>query len=1012
MSAPPIIHDLVRAFQKDERTYYDNAYSEAQVRISFIDPFLEALGWHPRPDPAYIAEWRDCIVEQSLNVKDEQHKKRADYTCRVGKTPVLIVEAKAPRDDVFTMPTHALQIRRYAHSQTLPIGALTNFAQLAIYDGRVPPKRDDAAIIAQLETIRFTEYVEKWDLIESLLSENAVRRGAQREYLQRRTAKGILPVGQAILADIDRWREELVAVIHRLNPSLDAETLGFALGRIIDRILFLRVCEARDTEPEGRLKSLLKGPDVYPRLLKLFHLADERYNSGLFYFKEERGRAEKPDLLALRLQVEDKPLKQIISGLYYPDNLYEYSLIPVEILGQVYEQFLGKVVIIPRRGTAKIEPKPEVKKAGGVYYTPSYIVNYIVEHTIGKLVEGKTPKQIAKLRILDPACGSGSFLLGAYQYLLDRYLKYYLKDGPAKHQKEVTPDIREGYRLTLRERKRILLAHIYGVDIDPQAVEVSKLSMHLKVLDGETRDTVELELKLGERALPDLGKNIKCGNSLIATDILNMTFPSASAGGQKGGSENVGTKGGSGSKGGRTLSDDEISRINPFDWKKEFPAIFKDGGFDAVIGNPPWGADLTKPELQYLKRKHERIVDRMIDTYIYFVDQSLLLARTEGLVSFVVPQTILNQTDATRARDILLERRLSRVVAIGQGVFGKKASNSAAIFVTNPRSVDHDFLAGDLSEMRIEQRSEAINLLKMTSFAAWRAMVQQDPHRTFFVSSTSGPLLLNQLRKRLGCLADLIAGTIQRGVSPDVAAAHVVALKEARAEFLEKGLLRPSISGERIKRYKPWESDRFILYTTRDTPIADYPHCYARLKKFRRMNTCKEVKEGKHPYWALHRPRDAEIFRSPKIIGITTSKAIELIYDESASLFVTDAMYVFSLKPRQDPYACLAVLQSKLFLFLYRVANQGQTRVIPQVKAAKLLTLPTPRFDPSCESVRQVGILCKRMLKLHRNLQAEWVGPKQEAIERQIKATNEEIDRLVYELYGLTEDEIRIVESA
>src|SRR5665811_2344147 len=173
-----------------------------------------------------------------------------------------------------------------------------------------------------------------------------------------------------------------------------------------------------------RLQGMQNGANVYARLCELFQKADERYNSGLFHFKEERGNHSHPDELTLGLAIDDKPLKQILKGLYYPDSPYEFSVLPIDILGQVYEQFLGKVIRLTAGHRAIIEDKPEVKKAGGVYYTPTYIVDYIVKNTVGKLLEGSTPTKAAKLRILDPACGSGSFLIGAYEHLLDCCLLY------------------------------------------------------------------------------------------------------------------------------------------------------------------------------------------------------------------------------------------------------------------------------------------------------------------------------------------------------------------------------------------------------------------------------------------------------------------------------------------------------------------------------------------------------------------------------------------------------------
>jgi len=286
---------------------------------------------------------------------------------------------------------------------------------------------------------------------------------------------------------------------------------------------------------------------------------------------------------------------------------------------------LGKVIRLTEGHRAVVEDKPEVKKAGGVYYTPTYIVDYIVKNTVGPLVgadqrvcpenpEGRThgfaptkkpttPKDVSKIRVLDPACGSGSFLIGAFQYLIDWHLQWYSANDPESWTKKKNPPIFDcgvrnadlgivgNYRLTTAEKKRILLNNIYGVDIDPQAVEVTKLSLLLKVLEGESDETLNSQPKLfHERALPDLGNNIKCGNSLIGPDFYDDSVRAGLVPAQKKGQQQKLP----------FFDDEERYRINVFDWKKEFPHIFSSpskgegrgeggsGGFDAVIGNPPY----------------------------------------------------------------------------------------------------------------------------------------------------------------------------------------------------------------------------------------------------------------------------------------------------------------------------------------------------------------------------------------------------------------------------------------
>src|SRR5438552_1137375 len=234
-------------------------------------------------------------------------------------------------------------------------------------------------------------------------------------FASAKAKRGTAEVDDAFLSEIENWRSDLARNLALRNPKLSQRDLNFSVQRTIDRIVFLRICEDRRIEVYGRLQALLNGEHTYRRLYQLFREADQRYNSGLFYFQKERDRVEPPDDLTPELEIGDAVLKRIIRRPYYPDSPYEFSVLPADILGQVYEQFLGKVIRLTEGHQAKVEGKPEVKKAGGVYYTPTYIVDYIVKNTVGKLLEHKTPKQAAKLRILDPACGSGSFLIGAYQ---------------------------------------------------------------------------------------------------------------------------------------------------------------------------------------------------------------------------------------------------------------------------------------------------------------------------------------------------------------------------------------------------------------------------------------------------------------------------------------------------------------------------------------------------------------------------------------------------------------------
>ena len=582
----------------------------------------------------FAQAYKDVIHEDAIRISGAV--KAPDYCFRIGGTRKFFLEAKKPSVDIKQEVSPAHQLRSYTWSAKLPLSILSDFEEFAVYDGRIPPRKEDPAFTARIFYCTFHEYAEKWDWIASIFSKEAVQKGSFDKFAESTKAKrGTAEVDAHFLGTIEGWRNELAHNIALRNPKLTQRELNFAVQRIIDRIIFLRICEDRGIEDYGRLRGLVNGDRIYPRLCQLFEAADARYNSGLFHFKPEPGRHEDPDELTLALDLDDKPLRDILRNLYFPDSPYQFSVISADILGQVYEQFLGKVIRLTEGHRAVVDDKPEVKKAGGVYYTPTYIVDYIVRQTVGKLVEDQTPKQAQKLRILDPACGSGSFLIGAYQFLLDWHLQFYTANDPGKWAKGGHPALvqtGDGWKLTIAERKRILLNNIYGVDIDTQAVEVTKLSLLLKVLEGETGQTLQTIFRLfQERALPDLGDNIKCGNSLVGSDSYQQQQMVL-------------------------LDDEERYRINVFDWwgKDGFPEIKQSGGFDVVIGNPPYGAFTGEAESIYFRAKY-RSPANSLDTFLLFVERGHQLLRNSGLLGMIIPSGWVSAPSAKPLRHLFIE---------------------------------------------------------------------------------------------------------------------------------------------------------------------------------------------------------------------------------------------------------------------------------------------------------------------------------------------------------------------
>ena len=389
---------------------------------------------------------------------------------------------------------------------------MTDFEEFEVYETRTRPQKEDKAGTGRVMYLTYKDYIDQWDEIASRLSYDAVVQGYFDRFAETTEKKrGTQEVDSEFLKEIESWRELLAKNVALRNPAVSIYELNYAVQKLLDRIIFLRICEDRGIEPYGQLQTKAESTDVYKHLMNHFKLAESKYNSGIFDFDADK--------ITPTLSIDDRVLKTIIQSLYYPKSPYEFSVLGVEILGNVYEQFLGKVIRLTAGHQAKVETKPEVKKAGGVYYTPQYIVDYIVENTVGKLVDGKTPGEIAAIKILDPACGSGSFLIGAYTYLLRYHLDWYVSNEPKKH-KEAVFQVRENeWYLTTAEKKRILLNNIFGVDIDSQAVEVTKLSLLLKVLEHESRESIDQQMKLGlEGVLPNLEDNI----NLTMSHLINF----------------------------------------------------------------------------------------------------------------------------------------------------------------------------------------------------------------------------------------------------------------------------------------------------------------------------------------------------------------------------------------------------------------------------------------------------------------------------------------------------------
>ncbi len=949
MAPPKALIELIERFDRNIDAYKSGSYNETQVRREFIDPFFTLLGWDMDNTQGYAEAYKDVVHEDAIKIGGST--KAPDYCFRVGGTRKFFLEAKKPQVNIKDDVSPAFQLRRYAWSGKLPLSILTDFEEFAVYDCRMRPVKTDKVTKGRTLYLNYKEYPQRWEEIASVFSRDAVLKGSFDKYAESAKAKkGTAEVDVSFLRDIESWRENLARNLALRNPNLTQRELNFAVQRIIDRIIFLRIGEDRGIENYGRLMALQNGSDVYQRLCGLFREADNRYNSGLFHFQEEKGRPA-PDQLTLNLAVDDKVLKDIFKSFYYPESPYEFSVLPADILGQVYEQFLGKVIRLTSGHRALVEDKPEVKKAGGVFYTPTYIVDYIVEQTVGKLLEGKKPGprgSASKIKILDPACGSGSFLIGAYQHLLDWHRDCYLKAGPQKHKKEIYQGQGREWRLTTAERKRILLNNIYGVDIDSQAVETTKLSLFLKVLEGESGETLTKQWKLlHERALPDLGNNIKCGNSLIGPDFYD--------GKQLG-----------------LFGEEERHRVNVFDWDAEFPEIMESGGFDVLIGNPPYGMVQDSIFLPYIESKFQTIEGRY-EIYELFIEKGLSLCPQKGLLSFIVPNTLLTNLYTRNLRRFLKENtHIKQIVNFGMDVFSDPTVHTCILLLEL-----HSSNNGKVYIRKQVLEKSALN--GKFDYQVLQKELGNNENSTFDVFlDPQLKSISDKMSSNSRLLGDLcyIRQCIKTGNDKE----YVKCIDKEPSDPW-----KPTLQGRGMERYKIKRKDLYLKY-------------------------------GK---WLARNWKNKTFYETPKIAVRETGSIINATLDVENRYFLSSLYSVYFKEQNSisNLLYILGILNSRIATFFMHLIALGVTKgAFTKIRTNQLARLPIPKIAPSNPADKsrheRMVSLVDQMLELNKQFARSKTSHDQTVLKRQIDATDRQIDQLVYELYGLTKEEIKIVEES
>lgn len=1027
------ISELVERFNEQYDSYKKSDYNETLTRRDFIDPFFKALGWDIDNEQGYAESYREVIHEDRVKVSGAT--KAPDYSFRlVGGKRLFFVEAKKPSLSVKEEIPSAYQIRRYGWSAKLPVSIITDFEEFSVYDCTIKPKPTDKASTARIMYIAFRDYLKEFDVIWETFSKERVLKGSFDKFVKSDTyKKGTATVDKDFLQSLDRWRTYLATSVALNNQKLDEEEINFAVQQTIDRIIFLRIAEDRGVEPYGNLKDAIKQGDFYKNLFQQFCRADEKYNSGLFDFNK--------DQISKHLKIDNKVTKTIINELYYPESPYEFSVLSVEILGSAYEQFLGKVIRITPAYHAKIEEKPEVRKAGGVYYTPQYIVEYIVHNTVGKLIEGKTPKEISKIKIVDPACGSGSFLLGAYQYLLDYHKNYYhtrhaeLPPDEAKRRAGVSASTKKGEipkrvrndipltpegNLNTNEKKRILLNNIFGVDIDVNAVEVTKLSLLLKCMEGETEASINHQLKMfNERILPDLEKNIKCGNSLIDTDFYASQLDF--------GDEN--------------LPAGKAGKIKPFNWQREFPEVFKDrmedvnikeelktiahqakthakkaleysselvdklellhepkanyqriikGGFDVVIGNPPYVTIGGKEDTLFLKQEVDYLLSRYISNqykpnlYAFFYEKGLFLLKENGLISYIVPRTFIDNIYYKALREYFVKNsRIISLLKLNYEVFDEATTGGTSICIFQ-KSISKNI---KVQTFNINNQEE-FTLAK--SFLINQKDILIGENKSFSFSNPETQKIVFKISNENPKLEFFCS--VNNGVNTGNAANILLSEKPLNKNY------RKILEGKDINRFRTKWKGLWIHYD---------PSLKSRIK-------LKDLQTKQNNIdFAL---RDVRIFDTKKIIIRQTADRIIATVDSDKYITRHSTHCILNDFHPIDLKFLLGLLNSKLMDFYYNALIPEKGKAFAEVKAINVKQLPIKNIDrnnrPEIEQHNEIIKLVDSLLKLNQEKMGAKLQTKINQLQSKIEYCEGRINEIVYQLYGLTEDEIKIVEKS
>jgi len=992
---------LVREFAADADRYTSTAFGEAETRTQFIDRFFEALGWDVTNRAQAHLYDQDVIPETRLRIGPVM--RYADYGFRLDARAVFYVEAKAANQNI-DMPKHVFQAKRYAWSSTrAELAVLTDFETLRVFDARILPsiQQPKAGELEQFH-MNYTEYVENFPELWRTFAKSRVAQDSVREFLGGvDSSLERIEVDRAFLADLDRFRSDLGRDLYTANPRLTAEKLNEATHHILNQIVFSRVLEDRDIEPTGRLREAIevwrargaKGR-LFDYLKAEFGRLERRYNSIMFGAHFSDG-----------LKVPDRTLAAIVDALYPPTSPYAFDVIPVEVLGRAYEGYLGKRLEIVD-GAVTLAPKPEVRKAGGVFYTPHWIVEYILDKTLAPRLASQKPGKLAEIRVLDPACGAGAFTVQMAARILAAATAYYAAN-PDKITRNDTEfpdayrDVDGTYRLSAPRKAALIENTVFCVDVDPQAVEITKMWLYILMLEDEGSPIVtqERSYKIPNRIwpartyrfkLPDLAGNVVNGNALVANDF----------------------------------SDDpaERKRVRAFDWQSDDSKISKSvraGGFDVIAGNPPY---ISLPDAKkFIPEQHAYIRDTYAsmgkgrpDLSYAFMEKALSLLKNGGSLGFIMANSFIWNESGTGLRRLIADCGcLQELVDFGVTKIFEDAGPATAIAILHKSK--HRFFrqARLLTAGNPAMTKTAIQAMPDVAFQdfpmskleqeRWAFPLPQD--KAIFEAMERQPL-------RLGEIADTFVG-----INTGSDATFVV--EEARRKgkrslirskatgqehWVETARLLPIVRSRDINRYQPPQNVVWLVSTydeagkplTQSELLANWPLTYQYLLAAEPLLADQNLHALENqPWYTMSGPQKYANMAEPKLlVGWTPGKPGFAIDAEGRTFLKGSggALGVISTNSDYSLEALLGILNSETAA-AYMQATSAELWNGPQYRPGTLSRLPIPPLTAdTAPAYAAIAEKVRRVLALGANPYRD--SRIQEKLEL-------EIDILVRQLYGV-----------